>query len=324
MATGIVSIATALTGFAWLSLALLALNLAVFAALWGLLLWRVCRVPASVVADLHDHRRAPSSLAVVAATCVVGNELALSGGAPWIAAGLWVAACALWACLLYGFFALMTIRPAKPPLESGVDGSWLLVVVATEALAILTTHTAFAPAPAVALASLCLFLLGGAFYALLLIAIVYRWLFLPMRPDELTPAYWINMGAAAIATLAGTRLLPELGADPALLPVRDVVFGATLLFWSIASWWIPLLAALTLWRHLSGARLVYRLDNWSMVFPLGMYATASWRLSQAFDLPFVAVIPHVFVWVALAAWSLTFAGMLRAGWRDWPMRRSSP
>ena len=318
MATGIVSIAARLVGLTLVSAVLLVVNLIAFPALWALFAAHLACDPAFVAADLRDHRLAPRALTTVAATCVVGNEVALAGGFPAIVVALWIVAVVLWAVLVYGIFALMTIARDKPPFESGLDGAWLLVVVATEALAILTTRAAglVAPAPPLLFAGLCLFLLGGAFYALLLFLIVYRWLFLPMPAEELTPAYWINMGAAAIATLAGTRLLSAAGGAAIIAPLRGFVFAATVAFWSLASWWIPLLTALSLWRHRPGAvRLGYRLDNWAIVFPLGMYTTATWRLSHEVGFPFLRPVPDVFVWVALAAWGATFVGMARAALR---------
>ena len=88
---------------------------------------------------------------------------------------------------------------------------------------------------------------------------------------------------------------------------------ALILLWAVASWWIPLLAGLTLWRRRRGVRPGYRLADWAMVFPLGMYTTASWRLAHDAGVPSLAAVPDAFVWVALAAWTLTFAGMVRAG-----------
>lgn len=55
--------------------------------------------------------------------------------------------------------------------------------------------------------------------------------------------------------------------------------AATLLFWVIATWWIPLLAASLLWRHvIQRIRPVFDPQYWSMVFPLGMYTAATWVL----------------------------------------------
>jgi hypothetical protein len=42
-----------------------------------------------------------------------------------------------------------------------------------------------------------------------------------------------------------------------------------------------------------------------------MYTVATYRLSEAMRLPVLLVIPRLFVWIALAAWSLAFLGLLR-------------
>jgi hypothetical protein len=43
-----------------------------------------------------------------------------------------------------------------------------------------------------------------------------------------------------------------------------------------------------------------------------MFTVATVVLRQATGIEMLAGIPHVFVWPALLAWSLTFLGMLRA------------
>jgi tellurite resistance protein TehA-like permease len=55
---------------------------------------------------------------------------------------------------------------------------------------------------------------------------------------------------------------------------------------------------------------------WSLVFPLGMYALASLRLSLAADFPPLRAISFSMVWIALAAWAATSAGLVAACWRS--------
>jgi tellurite resistance protein TehA-like permease len=52
------------------------------------------------------------------------------------------------------------------------------------------------------------------------------------------------------------------------------------------------------------------------VFPLGMYALASLRLSLASDFAPLRIVSLGMVWVALAAWSATALGLLLSSWRS--------
>lgn len=73
-----------------------------------------------------------------------------------------------------------------------------------------------------------------------------------------------------------------------------------------------MIAILALWRH--GYRrlpLSYDPLYWGAVFPLGMYAVATYRMAHVMSLRFLDVVPHVFFWIALAAWALAFFGMAR-------------
>jgi tellurite resistance protein TehA-like permease len=291
----------------------LIVNLVAFPLLWLLLLLRLRYYPSAVFAEISDHRRAPSLLTIVVGTSTLGNQVALLTAHRAVAAALWTVAAIIW--IGFGYCPLaLTKRPTKPPLEDGIDGSWLLIVVAPQALAMSAAHAAGAlsrPEPLV-LAGLCLFALGTAFYLILLTLIVHRWLFRPMRPEQFAPTYWINMGAAAITAVAGARLLPLVGADPVLQTARGFMVGEILVSWSLATWWIPLLCGLTLWRYRAGASLFdYRLDNWSIVFPLGMYAVATWHFARIVGLSYLELVSHAVFWVAVAAWCLTFAGMIR-------------
>jgi tellurite resistance protein TehA-like permease len=55
-----------------------------------------------------------------------------------------------------------------------------------------------------------------------------------------------------------------------------------------------------------------------MVFPLGMYATATWRLAEVLALPALAAVARGALAVALLAWAVTAAGLVRAAARARP------
>ena len=314
MATGIVSIADDLVGRGGVGEILFAINLIAFPVLSGVLLLRLVCYPAAFLTELRDDRRGPGLLTIVAGSSVFGDQIRLLTPHQSVAAGLWLAALAIWACLIYCLFAVATLKPVKPSLGEGFDGNWLLAVVATQSLAILGTGVAkaFSAPETVVFTSLCLFLLGAVFYLVVITLILYRWLFEEMRPDQLTPSYWINMGAAAIATVAAVQLVPAVRSYPALADTGGFVVGQAVLFWSVATWWLPLLIAVMVWRHvIGGVALTYRFEYWSMVFPLGMYTVATFGFAQLVGVAALSFIPRIFLWIAVAAWCVVFFGMLR-------------
>src|SRR3546814_20167912 len=114
------------------------------------------------------------------------------------------------------------------------------------------------------------------------------------------------MGAVAITTLAGSTLSLNGGDQALIRELMPFLKGCTLFFGAAATWWIPLLVVLMVWRH--GVRrhsFSYDPQYWGMVFPLAMYTTGTYQLARAVELPFLMAIPDVFVFVALAAWPLT-------------------
>jgi tellurite resistance protein TehA-like permease len=48
-----------------------------------------------------------------------------------------------------------------------------------------------------------------------------------------------------------------------------------------------------------------------MVFPLGMYAVCTFRLSEALEITFLKVIPEFFIYAAIFAWIAVIVGFVR-------------
>jgi tellurite resistance protein TehA-like permease len=118
----------------------------------------------------------------------------------------WALAIVLWAGLSYTVLPGLMEAEAKPELEKGLSGVWLLAVVATQSVCVLgclvAPHLpADEPGPAL-FAALCFWLAGGMLYLWLIALIFYRIVFRPLSPADLAPPYWINMGAVAISVVA--------------------------------------------------------------------------------------------------------------------------
>jgi tellurite resistance protein TehA-like permease len=315
MATGIVSIASHLLGLKIVGQSLLWLNVAFYISLWSLVFLRCVRYPQNVRADIFHHGRSVGFFTMVAGTCVLGSQFFVIAGLWPIAAGIWYFGIGLWAILTYGIVTVLTVKDTKPGLAEGINGGWLVLVVAAQSVAVLGAQLSggFAAPhqPGVLLFCLTIWLGGGMLYIWIISLIFYRYTFFVLSPSDLAPPYWINMGAVAISTLAGTMLLAAAPHSPLLSELIPFIKGMTLLFWSTATWWIPMLVILGIWRHIY-RRFPLRYDPlyWGAVFPLGMYTACTYRLAHVIHAEMLEWVPKIFIWVALAAWALTLFGLI--------------
>lgn len=312
MATGIVSNGFFLLGQHALSSALLIVALAVYPLMLLALLLRATMYPQRLWADLVDPRLVFTFFTLVAGTDVLGIALHLRGR-DRIGVWLWLFALVVWVLLSYFSFSVLTFVNSEQGAEV-VHGGWLIAIVGTESLAILGVAVAPRLGSRENLALVAVYALWGigiVFYGIFITLFTHRIFFLRLEPPEMGPLFWVVMGAAAIATNAGSTLIAHPPTLPFLRAMRPFVDGTTLVLWAWATWWIPLLLILGVWRHLV-RRYPLRYDPayWNLVFPLGMYSVATYRLSLAADYTPLQSVSRAMIWIAFAAWLVTAAGML--------------
>ncbi|MFC6101449.1 tellurite resistance/C4-dicarboxylate transporter family protein [Olivibacter domesticus] len=320
MATGIISIASLLDGFVTIAYILFFVNLAFLSGLLLLFIYRIIYYWRQVLEDFRSYQRGPGFFTFVAALCIVGNQAILFYDSLALAKILLLVAGIAWLIIGYGFFFNITVTEDKKPLKDGINGTWLVIIVAIQALSTLITFVAedFGKnAYIYFFLALCMFLLGCIFYLYIMSLIIYRISFFSLNATELGAPYWINMGATAISTLAGSMLILNCKKFPFLVEILPFLKGFTLFFWAAGTWWIPLLIILGIWRHVIEKVAVptsikgYDPTYWAMVFPLGMYTVCTFRLSDAIQIPFLKIIPEYFIFIAIFAWLAVMTGFLR-------------
>ncbi|HET7647006.1 MAG TPA: tellurite resistance/C4-dicarboxylate transporter family protein [Gaiellaceae bacterium] len=312
MATGIVSNGFFLLGHDVLSGVLLVAGFVAFPLLLVALVLRALLYPRRLWADLVDPRLVFTFFTLVAATDVLGSGLHLRGD-DGAATGLWLFALVVWVVLGYLSFSVLTFVNNESGAEV-VHGGWLIAIVGTESLVILGVLLAPRFGSLRDLAQITVYALWGigiVFYGIFITLFTHRIFFLRLEPAEMGPLFWVVMGAAAISTNAGSTLIETPPALPFLQAMRPFVDGTTLILWAWGTWWIPLLVILGVWRHVVRRfPLRYEPGYWNLVFPLGMYTVATFRLSLAADYTALQTVARVMIWVAFAAWLATAAGLV--------------
>ena len=313
MASGILSVGMHLRGFDVVSGALLVVCAAAFVVLLLLTGWRFVAFRAAVLEDFNDPSRAFGFFTFVAGTNVLGVRLAAQG---WNsgAAALLVLSGAAWLVLGYVVPWTAVLGRQERPVVATANGTWFIWVVASQSVA--ASAASLEPVfdgarRELALLAVFSWSVGVFLYAAAAIFVSLRLMLYDLRPEDLTPPYWVSMGAVAITVLAGARIV-EMADAPMVAATRDLIAGLAVVFWAFATWLFPVLVAAGWWRHVARkVPLRYEATLWSIIFPLGMYAVASIYLGEADSLPLVLDIGRAELWLAFAAWALVFVGMVR-------------
>ncbi len=312
MATGIVSTVLLLYHHYWISDALMAVAAALYLVLWYTYIARAMAAPREMWKDLTGPSTAFGFFTIVAASNVLAVRFIFEH---WVGLSIILGTVGLgiWAVL---FYTVMTALVTGPAIDlSSVNGGWLIAIVAEQSIATyLAAMIDYLPrhASVLFLTATTFWAMGLIFYVLFMGLIMNRLLFQSVTFDDLQPPYWINMGATAITVLASSRLLAIHVHAQILLTLRPFLEGVTLALWAWGSWWIPLLIILGVWKYWRGREKVgYHPAQWSIVFPLGMYATATTTMSRIHGFYPLHWVGAGFLWIAVGAWVLVSALAIR-------------
>jgi tellurite resistance protein TehA-like permease len=317
MATGIIAVGSSQQGLDLLADALYLVAAATYVVLVVLLLWRLVIAPKLVAAEVTSHAKGFGFLTTVAATNVLGAASALIHGWWDLAWGFWWIGIGVWPVFVYATLIAVVITGSKPGLANGINGTWFLLTVSTESIVVLGAlllprHNS----------DMAAFLLIGAFalglvvYLIVMTMVFLRWTFSKLDPREADPPAWIAAGAVAIIVLAGSNLLASQATSEQLSRLAPFIEGVVVLAWATATFWFPLMIAIGVWRHVvNRVPLRYHPSYWALVFPLGMYGAATFRMATVLDLAALDWLPKINLAIALVAWTAAFAGLCLEGVR---------
>ena len=317
MATGIIAIGAKQQKIGWLAHSLYAVTAASYAVLTVLIVVRLIAYPRRLVADLTSHAKGFGFLTIVAGTNVLASASALIHQWWTLAEILWWCSLPLYVVLVYSALISDVLRRDKPGLGAGINGSWFLLTVATESVAVfgalLLGHD-----PSDFLAFLCVaaFCLGLVLYLIVMTVVFLRWTFQPLEPTEADPPAWIAAGAVAITVLAGSNLLATRTVSPRVDRLGPLIEGLVTLAWATATFWFPVMVAIGIWRHIvRHVPLRYHPSYWALVFPLGMYGAATFKMRAVIKLEHLEWAPKITLAVAVTAWAAAFTGLVVQGGR---------
>lgn len=306
MATGILSVAAKNHRYSWVSVALcIVASLALIVLVVIAVIVTVAKRRA-VPWDMKDPQVTMALFTFVAACAVLCNRIA--SGHPLILPVLGSIAGLAWLVL-----APVTVRNLSKrgltELRDEVHGAWLLASVATSGLAIVTAKLAAnSGLHQWLIAATAIWVLALAIYVVLATLMVWRAIAERLDRDGFEPDTWILMGSLAIAVVAGHDIHQQARGG-----LASSVHAVTVLAWAVASLWIPPLIYFGLHRVEERPRLLrFTGAWWTLVFPLGMYSAATYRMADEIQARSLQTVALVFFWIAMVVWLIVaVAGLMR-------------
>lgn len=321
MATGIISIGCETAGFHRVAFFLLCLNTLHYAICFSLAVAKLIAFPHAVWEDLIHSDKGPGYLTMVAGTSMLGvqyNTLTSLAAVPTI---LMCVSILLYLVEIFSLIAGIAMSRDKCSPAQGLDGLWLLCTVSGCSIVVLGMSL-HGTAPLVQMLLLtALWSASIMLYFIIIPLIFFKWLFSSVNRTDFSPSWWINMGALAIASLAGVKVLENSQHD-LFLAVTPSIVTITFFLWAAAMWWLLLLLTILVWRMVTRSLdLNYSPGNWSIVFPSGMFAVTTINVMRTLQVPLPQTLIQAGIAVVLLLWTGFYLWMLGSFWRSLKDRR---
>lgn len=321
MATGIISIGCETAGFHRVAFFLLCLNTLHYAICLSLAVAKLVAFPYAVWEDLIHSDKGPGYLTMVAGTSMLGvqyNTLTSLAAVPII---LMCVSILLYLVVIFSLIAGIAMSRDKCSPAQGLDGLWLLCTVSGCSIVVLGMSL-HGTAPLVQMLFLtALWSASIMLYFIIIPLIFFKWLFSSVNRTDFSPSWWINMGALAIASLAGVKVL-ENNQHDLFLAVTPSIVTITFFLWAAAMWWLLLLLTILVWRTVTRSLdLNYSPGNWSIVFPSGMFAVTTINVMRNLQVPLPQTLIQTGIVVVLLLWAGFYLWMLGSFWRSLKNRR---
>lgn len=308
MATGIVAGGLRLDGWATAATALFGFAVAAFVVLVVATGWRLLRYRRRIVADELDPSRSFGFFTIAAGANVLADQWAMAGRHGLALAFLLIGG-GLWLVLGYVLPLALITRHGSRPALAGADGTWFLWVVGAQSVVVAVTALPGPRQAWVAPVAVTGWSIGVVLYLAIAVLVLGRLFGFPVRAGQLSPSYWVFMGATAISALAGARVLRLAGA-PLAAAVGPMVAGLSVLLLAFGTWTVPALIVQSVRWEEARPPLLYAPDMWSVVFPVGMYGVAAHALGGGLRVSWLSGLGLAVVWAGALLWALVFCSMV--------------
>lgn len=318
MATAVISIAFNLTEWPLMSLLFLLIGTIGYGVLVLIFGFRLFFFRRQVKRELEDVLSLFKYLTFCAGTNSLATAFCLTGieGFDRICWILGIIGTVSTVLLVYGIFFHLFFR-SRISIQS-VSPYWLLMAIACNSSGIVLTtlwQQGILVNDLFLFISFCYWSFGVLIYLIFMTLNIYRMFFLEFTGKDLYPAFWTCMGAAAIAVVDGINLAFVDNAPSFREAVKPFIEGMNLTLWAWGTIWIPILCMMEFAKYFYFKMpFRYHPSLWAIVFPLGMYTVATYKLSTKEHLEFLSgMIPYC-LWTATACWALiAISGLFYAG-----------